>query len=63
MPVLAQRRGLRDGVLPRYGKRQPVRLPFRLVDYTGKFSNLLEDLREIEKYANRVESASYSDIK
>ena len=43
-------------------KASPERLAC-LVDYTGKISNLLEDLREVEKYANSVESASYSDIK
>ncbi len=47
---------------PENEKASPERLAC-CVYYAGKISNLLEDLREVEKYANSVESASYSDIK
>jgi len=29
---------------------------FCLVDYTGKISNLLEDLRKVEKFAQYIEN-------
>ena len=33
-----------------------------LVDYTGKISNLLEDLKKVDLFAQSVGPARYSDI-
>ena len=41
-------------------KASPERLAC-LVDYTGKISNLLEDLKKVELFSQIVEPARYSD--
>ena len=43
-------------------KRQPVRLPFRLVDYTGKISNFFDDLEKLDRFAESIEDELHNLI-
>jgi len=46
---------------PRYAKRQPNWLPFR-VDYIGKVSNLLEDIKKVERFAQYIENQASENM-